>query len=78
VKVHSGGQTLYCLGDLFHHVVEVEDIKLMSRWCDALANIKSRRALIRSALGEDAVLVAAHMPPGRLVGSVESPRFQPI
>ncbi len=75
VRVHSGGQTLYCLGDLFHHAVEVEDIKLMSNWCDALTNTKSRQELIRAALSEDAVLVAAHMPPGRLTGPLDGPRF---
>jgi len=75
VRVHSGGQTLYCLGDLFHHAVEVEDIKLMSNWCDALTNTKSRQELIRAALSEDAVLVAAHMSPGRLTVSSDGPRF---
>ena len=75
VRVHSGGQTLYCLGDLFHHAVEVEDIKLMSNWCDAPTNIKTRRELIRAALSEDAVLVAAHMSPGRLSGSPNDLRF---
>jgi glyoxylase-like metal-dependent hydrolase (beta-lactamase superfamily II) len=75
VRVHSDGQTLYCLGDLFHHAVEVEDIRLMSNWCDAPTNMKSRQELIRAALSEDAVLVAAHMPPGRLAGSLDNLRF---
>ena len=78
VRVHSGGKTLYCLGDLFHHAIEVEDINLMASWCDALANKKSRLQLIRAALSEDAALVAAHMPPGRLAGSTENPRFLAI
>lgn len=75
VKAQADGETLYCLGDLFHHSVEVEDIKLMSSWCDALANKQSRQALIRAALDENAVLVAAHMPPGRLSGTPTNPRF---
>jgi glyoxylase-like metal-dependent hydrolase (beta-lactamase superfamily II) len=75
VRVNSRGQTLYCLGDLFHHAVEVQDIDLMSSWCDALTNKKSRRELIRNALSQDAVLIAAHMPPGRLAGSLTDPRF---
>jgi glyoxylase-like metal-dependent hydrolase (beta-lactamase superfamily II) len=75
VRVHSGGQTLYCLGDLFHHAVEVEDIKLMSNWCDPPTNTKSRQELLKAALSENAVLVAAHMPPGRLTGSLDDVRF---
>jgi len=77
VRAHSGGQTLYCLGDLFHHIVEVEDVELMAQWCDAMANKKSRQELIRVALKEDALLVPAHMQHGRSSGSVESPRFLP-
>jgi len=78
VRVHSQGQTLYCLGDLFHHAVEVENINLMSSWCDAPTNIRSRKELLERALREDAVLVAAHVSPGRLEGSPDNPRFVTI
>ena len=66
VRVHSEGQTLYCLGDLYHHAVEVEQPAWMSGWASREANIASRRALAEAALAENALLVAAHMPVGRL------------
>ncbi len=66
VRVHSEGQTLYCLGDLFHHFVEVEQPTWMATWANPGTNLASRQALIDAALSEDAILVAAHMPAGRL------------
>ena len=66
VRVHAEGQTLYCLGDLYHHAVEVEQPMWMAEWASRDANIASRRALAKAALAENALLVAAHMPVGRL------------
>lgn len=66
VRVHSEGQTLYCIGDLFHHAVEVEQPAWMATWADPGTNLASRRTLVQSALAENAMLVAAHMPVGRL------------
>jgi glyoxylase-like metal-dependent hydrolase (beta-lactamase superfamily II) len=66
VCVHSEGQTLYCLGDLYHHEVEVEQPAWMAEWASREANIASRHALAEAALAENALLVAAHMPVGRL------------
>lgn len=78
VRVHSQGQTLYCLGDLFHHPVEVEHPAWMVKWADAGSNLASRRRLIEAALQEHAILVAAHMPPGRVEGEVANPRWIPL
>ena len=75
VRVHSQGHTLYCLGDLFHNPVEVEQPAWMVKWADAYANFTSRQALIKAALQENALLVAAHMPIGRLEGTPASPRW---
>jgi glyoxylase-like metal-dependent hydrolase (beta-lactamase superfamily II) len=75
VRVHSQGQTLYCLGDLFHHPVEVEHPAWMVKWADASANLASRRWLIKAALQEHAILVAAHMPVGRVEGSMTNTRW---
>jgi glyoxylase-like metal-dependent hydrolase (beta-lactamase superfamily II) len=61
VRVQSGGQTLYCVGDLFHHSVEAERPTWRVRWADAQAILASRRALLDAALAEDAYLVAAHI-----------------
>ena len=75
VRVHSQGQTLYCLGDLFHHPIEVEQPAWMVKWADAYTNLSSRRWLIQAALQENALLVAAHMPVGRLEGTLTNPRW---
>lgn len=67
VRVHVDGQTLYCLGDLYHHSVEVEHPDWMSSWANEAANLASRRDLEKRALADDAILVAAHMPIGRMI-----------
>jgi len=61
-----GGETFYCLGDLFHHAVEVENLSWMAPWDDPESNLKSRKDLIRAALEEDAFLLPAHMGLGKL------------
>src|SRR5579859_5146578 len=67
VRVQSQGQTLYCLGDLYHHTVEVEQPAWMSAWADVDTNLASRHALAQAALAENALLIAAHIPTiGRL------------
>ncbi len=75
VRVHSQGQTFYCLGDLFHHPAEVEQPAWMVKWANASANLTSRQALINAALQENALLLAAHMPLGRLEGTPSYPRW---
>jgi proline-specific peptidase len=61
VRVQSHGQTLYCLGDLFHHVLEVEHLDWVPLWADPEKTLASRRQLITAALAENALLVAAHI-----------------
>src|SRR5262245_11027712 len=61
VRVHSEGQTLYCLGDLYHHPIEVERQEWAAQWADADAIRASRRALVEAALAEDALLIATHI-----------------
>ena len=78
VRVHSQGQTFYCLGDLFHHPAEVEHPAWMVKWADASANLSSRQALIKAALQENALLLAAHMLVGQVEGTVENPRWASI
>jgi glyoxylase-like metal-dependent hydrolase (beta-lactamase superfamily II) len=75
VRVHSQGQTIYCLGDLFHHPSEVEQPAWMVKWADANTNLASRQRLLQSALQENALLVAAHMPVGRVEGTLANPRW---
>jgi glyoxylase-like metal-dependent hydrolase (beta-lactamase superfamily II) len=61
VRVESQGQVLYCLGDLYHHPVEVERPDWMATWADREATPASRRALTQAALAENALLLAAHI-----------------
>jgi glyoxylase-like metal-dependent hydrolase (beta-lactamase superfamily II) len=75
VRVHSQGHTFYCLGDLFHHPAEVEHPAWMVKWADAPSNLSNRQALIKAALQENALLLAAHMPVGRIEGTLSYPRW---
>lgn len=61
VRVHSERRTLYCLGDLYHHPVEVEQPAWSTRWADAKASLSSRQSLAETALTEQALLIAAHI-----------------
>lgn len=67
VRVRSRGQTLYCLGDLYHHPAEIEHPEWQVYWADADASRRSRQRLVAAALAEDAIVTAAHIDsPGRL------------
>lgn len=61
VRVHSQGQTLYCLGDLYHHVVEVEQPGWGVKWSDIATAQASRQRFAQQALAEDALLIATHI-----------------
>jgi glyoxylase-like metal-dependent hydrolase (beta-lactamase superfamily II) len=76
VRVHSEGQTLYCLGDLYHDPLEVEHPTWMARWADVNTALASRRRLVEFALAEDALLVPAHMSPGRLERTADGVRWR--
>lgn len=67
VRIHSEGETLYVVGDLFHHAIEVEHPDWMVTWADAESMRATRRWLMRDALAERALLIAAHIAaPGRI------------
>jgi glyoxylase-like metal-dependent hydrolase (beta-lactamase superfamily II) len=66
VRVHVDGTTIYCLGDLYHHAVEVEHPSWMAEWANPETNLASRLALTQAALAENALLIPAHMPVGRM------------
>jgi glyoxylase-like metal-dependent hydrolase (beta-lactamase superfamily II) len=61
VRVHSTGQTLYCVGDLYHHPIEAEHPDWMQDGIDVEANLQSRAAFVPRALEEDAWLIATHI-----------------
>ena len=66
LRVRSQGHTAYCVGDLFHHAVEVENPEWMAPWCDPGTNLLSRQKLIEEALRENALLIPTHVMPGHL------------
>ncbi len=61
VRVRSAGETLYILGDAFHHPIEVEHPDWMAGWADAEVMLATRRWLLQDALAERALLTAAHI-----------------
>lgn len=76
LRVRSAGQTLYCIGDLYHHPVEVVHPNWMVPWANAEANLQSRRSIAEAALAENALLVATHIRGvGRLERTVSGVRW---
>ncbi len=76
VRVHSEGETLYVLGDLFHHAIEIEHPEWMVTWADAESMRATRRWLMRDAVAERALLIAAHIAaPGRIERAGEDLRW---
>lgn len=79
VRLASQGKVLYCLGDLYHHPLEVEHPSWMAEWDDPATTIASRHALMQAALTEHAFLVAAHIPGfGRLERSATGVRWRDV
>jgi glyoxylase-like metal-dependent hydrolase (beta-lactamase superfamily II) len=79
VRVRSAGQTLYVLGDLYHHAIEIEHALFNVHWADAQQMNASKRALAEAALAEEAILVAAHIPGfGRLRPTADGVRWMRI
>jgi glyoxylase-like metal-dependent hydrolase (beta-lactamase superfamily II) len=61
VRVASGGQTLHCVGDLYHHPLEVEAPSCRVEWADATTTTASRAWLVEAAVSEEALLIATHI-----------------
>ena len=78
VRVSSGGETLYCLGDLFHDFVEVENPSAMASWADFETNLRSKDTLTKCALREDALLIPAHMQLGRLISKDSKIKWEAV
>lgn len=79
VRVRSEGETLYVLGDLFHHQVEVDHPEWMVTWADAATMLATRRRVMERARAENALLVAAHIASvGRLEPSGTGTHWQDV
>jgi glyoxylase-like metal-dependent hydrolase (beta-lactamase superfamily II) len=80
VRVTSGGETLYVVGDLFHHASEVEHLDWIVPWADEAQMRASRQSVIEAAMGDEAVVVFTHaaFPPwGTIESAGEGYRWQP-
>jgi glyoxylase-like metal-dependent hydrolase (beta-lactamase superfamily II) len=62
LRVRSAGATFYCLGDLFHHVAEVEHLEWLPAARDPVASASSRRRFVDAAIESNALLTFTHRP----------------
>ncbi|HEX5418164.1 MAG TPA: MBL fold metallo-hydrolase [Chloroflexota bacterium] len=62
VRVRSADAVFYCLGDLFHHVAEVENLAWLPAGRDSIASANSRRRFIDLAIESNALLTFTHCP----------------
>lgn len=68
VRIQSAGDTLFVIGDLLHHAIEVAHPDWMVSWADVETMRETRRSLLQDALAHNAALIAAHIA---TVGRVE-------
>lgn len=61
VKLRAGGQTLYCIGDLYHHIVEIAYPQWGVHWADLPTMQASRAQFVEAALAEDAIVIVSHV-----------------
>jgi glyoxylase-like metal-dependent hydrolase (beta-lactamase superfamily II) len=76
LKLSSRGESLYCVGDLFHHSVEVESPSWCPEWADKEKNTASRFAISKLASSERALVMPGHMSPGRIMTKESSTEFR--
>lgn len=62
VRLESDGKTLYCMGDLYHHLAEIAHPDWKVNWAKAEPLFASRNQLVNRALDEQAFLVGSHLP----------------
>lgn len=79
LKLQSEGKTLYCLGDLYHHRIEVEQPAWMPAWAESSTLLQSRHKLNQMALDENALLLAAHIStPGLLRATADGVTWEDV
>ncbi|NOT07174.1 MAG: MBL fold metallo-hydrolase [Gemmatimonadales bacterium] len=62
VRIHSDGQTLYCLGDLYHHPIEFKEPWWMVAWAEPASIGVTRRAIMAEAVADAALVINTHIP----------------
>jgi glyoxylase-like metal-dependent hydrolase (beta-lactamase superfamily II) len=60
VRITSQGQTLYVLGDLFHHRCEISHVEWKTPWSDGATLTVSRLRVLEDAFERNAVLTFTH------------------
>lgn len=60
VRVATGGEWFYALGDLFHHASEIENLDWVSPWVDLPAMRASRDRFLAEAVPSGATAVFTH------------------
>jgi glyoxylase-like metal-dependent hydrolase (beta-lactamase superfamily II) len=79
VRVRSGGDILYVVGDLFHHPIEVEHPDWMASWADPETMRATRSRILAAAADDHALVIAAHIAaPGRIERTAAGLRWRGI
>jgi len=79
VRVNSHGKTAYCVGDLYHHTIEVDHPTWAVPWADPAVILASRTVLVDASLSEDALLIATHIDGiGRLARAKDGVTWVPV
>lgn len=79
VRVQSEGETLYCVGDLYNHPLEILEPHRMVGWARPETMRQSRQQLVERALSDNGLILATHMRPiGRLQKNDDQLVWQPI
>lgn len=79
VRIVSGGDVAYAVGDLFHHVLEVEYPAWHVTWADRAGMAETRHRFFAWAEREEPLVIASHIPiAGRLAQSGEGRRWQSV
>lgn len=66
LRVVSNGETLYCVGDLFHTAMDVADPKIMAEFNEYEVNLRSRIYFLEKAFLENSMVFCGHMSLGRI------------
>jgi glyoxylase-like metal-dependent hydrolase (beta-lactamase superfamily II) len=61
VRLSSAGQTLFCIGDIYHHPLEIAHADWVPVWADARTLQATRQQVCADALAADALLIATHI-----------------
>ena len=61
LRVQSGGRTLYCVGDVWHHALELTHPEWNVTWADTVTNKNTRQLLLTARHEQQAQFIATHI-----------------